>query len=171
MKWWGRSFYRRCWNSASTNGSPSPFAHMHIITEGGRNGRRETVSGSQLPGEERNWNRKTAPVKTRKALIQGGKVLLNRQRRWCVARRACNRSHDRTRPSLWMSRVWTAASWRGGKISAIPACLLWMWQRDAATAWRRRCLYPYTCLLLYSAALQMHRSGTLFRRSWRTGHR
>lgn len=49
--------------------------------EGGRDGRRETVSESQLSGGERNLNRKTASVKTRKTLLQGGKFPLNRQRR------------------------------------------------------------------------------------------
>lgn len=38
----------------------------------GRERERENVSESQISGGERNLNRKTAPVKTRKTLIQGG---------------------------------------------------------------------------------------------------
>lgn len=60
---------------------PPPFAHMHIITEGGRERRRESLSETPLSGGDSNLNRKTASVKTRKTLLQGRNFPLNKQRR------------------------------------------------------------------------------------------
>lgn len=50
-----------------------PHAHHHIRErEREGEGGRDNVSESQISGGERDLNRKTAPVKTRKTLNQGG---------------------------------------------------------------------------------------------------